>query len=244
MTIIYHVIGLEGCGHHGLEGVVDNIIKNRVGYVKKGHLNNVLLPTCRNSNNQDENTWFGYNVEDYLEGENFFIYTDDSYPSGGDRETKRQKNIGEIYRILNRYGEVRFLYLQRNIYNTINSHPNFDGDILTHTEVLVETKHYVESEIEKLRQAGIMVYDLNYEDIDNAVGQQIIADFIDTDLETVKVSVDAHFKKSTKDYTQLLDEKTIREMAEIIGRGLCLPHPFLARFGVSSSLDPPFLKVD
>ena len=89
-------------------------------------------------------------------------------------------------------------------------------------------KHYVESEIEKLRQSGIMVYDLNYEDIDNAVGQQIIADFIDTDLETVKASADAHFKKSTKDYTQLLDEKTIREMAEIIGRGLCLPHPSLA----------------
>ena len=34
MTIVYHVIGLEGCGHHGLEKIIVNILKTRKGFKK------------------------------------------------------------------------------------------------------------------------------------------------------------------------------------------------------------------
>ena len=217
MSVILDVIGLEGCGHHGLEAVVVNIINRHSNYVNRGGGYSGLGCVLGASRNCDDYGIFGTKVRDYLENKNYLIYADDSYPSGRNRDITRQKNLVEINKHVSRYGEIRFLYLKRNIYNTINAHPHLDGGIIGHTKRLKETKLYIEAQIESLRREKVKVFELNYEDIDNNTGANIISDFINVDVGVVKDAVNKYFHMSRKNYAELLDEKTIQRMSEIIG---------------------------
>ena len=228
MSVILDVVGLEGCGHHGLEAVIVNVINKHSNYTSRegGRARHIrhLLRSCISgaSRNSDDYDIFGAKVKEYLENKNYLIYADDSYPSGGPRDNvrrdvRRQKNLVEINKHVSKYGEIRFLYLKRNIYNTINSHPHFDGGIIAHTKRLKETKLYIEAQIKSLRKENAKVFELNYEDIDNNTGADIISDFVNADVGVVKDAINKYFKKSRKNYTELLDEKTIQIMSEMIG---------------------------
>ena len=219
MSVILDVIGLEGCGHHGLEAVIVNIINKHSNYVNKGggrgHIGlGCVLGASRNCDDYDI---FGTKVKDYLENKNCLIYADDSYPSGRNRDITRQKNIVEINKHVSKYAEIRFLYLKRNIYNTINSHPHLDGGIIEHTKRLKETKLYIEAQIKILRKENVKVVELNYEDIDNDTGVNIISDFVNVDVGVVRNAVSKYFKKSRKNYTESLDKKTVQRMSGILG---------------------------
>ena len=211
--MIIHTIGLEGCGHHGLESVIVNILQKSNTYVNKRRLNNEIF---ENSRNCDKNNIFEEEVKLYLENKNYLIYTDDSYPSGRHRKIDRHKNIIRIYDTISKYQPINFIYLKRNIYNTINSHPNLDGNIINHTKVLKESKKYIENQIKLLRDKNVKVFELNYEDIDNDIGIQTISEVIKIDSEIVKDSVNRNFRKSKKNYIDILDSDTIDKMREIL----------------------------
>lgn len=213
MTVIIHTIGLEGCGHHGLEKIITEILKYNKNYVKKDILNNIILQKSRNC---DHPIIFKKYLFPYLSNKNYLIYTDDSYPSGDNRSVFTQKNIIKIYKNLSMFGEIKFIYLKRNIYNTINSHPNFDGNIINHTKVIKDIKIYIENQIKILRDNNINVVELNYEDIDNEIGIEIISKFLNININFVRDTVNKYFKKSTKDYTKILDNETIQIIDNIL----------------------------
>ena len=211
--MIIHTIGLEGCGHHGLDNVIVKILQQKKNYVNKLILNNSILKQSRNCDNK---ITFEINVEKYLKNKNYLIYTDDSYPSGRNRAINQHKNIIKIYDTISKYDEIVFIYLKRNIYNTINSHPKFDGNIINHTIVLKETKKYIENQIKLLREKNVKVFELNYEDIEKDIGIKTISDIINVDFEIVKDSVNKNFRRSKKNYIDILDINTIHEMEKIL----------------------------
>ena len=211
--MIFHVIGLEGCGHHGLDNVIVNILQKSNKYVNKQILNNLILPKSRNC---DKNNIFEEEVKLYLKNKNYLIYTDDSYPSGHNRTINKHKNIIRIYETISKYQPIIFIYLKRNIYNTINSHPYLDGNIINHTKVLKESKKYIENQIKLLRKKNVKVFELNYEDIDNNIGIKTISEIIKVDFEIVKDSVNKNFRKSKKNYIDELDTDTIHKIREIL----------------------------
>ena len=144
------------------------------------------------------------------------IYTDDSYPSGNNRTINQHKNIIKIYDTISKYNEIIFIYLKRDIYNTINSHPTLDGNIINHTKVLKESKKYIENQIKLLKDKNVKVIELNYEDIDKDIGIKKISEVFKVNFEIVKDSVNKNFKKSTKNYIDILDIDTIQEMIKIL----------------------------
>jgi len=211
--MIIHIIGVEGCGHHGLESVIVNILQKSNKYVHKQKLNNIILPKSRNC---DKNRNFEKEVELYLKNKNYLIYTDDSYPSGNNRTINEHKNIIRIYDTISKYQPIIFIYLKRNIYNAINSHPKFDGNIINHTKVIKETKKYIENQIKLLRDKNVKIFELNYEDIDKNIGIEKISEIIGVDCEIVKDSVNKNFRKSKKNYIDILNIDTIQEMKKIL----------------------------
>jgi hypothetical protein len=182
-------------------------------YVDKKILNNSILPK---STSYTALELFEKEVEKYLKNKDYLIYTDDSYPSGRNRTIDKHKNIIKIYDTISKYNKIVFIYLKRNIYNTINSHPHFDGNIINHTKVLKESKKYIENQIKLLRDKNVKVFELNYEDIDNDIGIKIISEIIGVNFEIVKDSVNKNFKRSEKNYVDILDIDTIQEMKKIL----------------------------
>jgi len=152
--MIIHTIGLEGCGHHGLENIIVKILQKKNNYVNKHILNSII----QYSRNCDNKITFEKEVEKYLKNKDYLIYTDDSYPSGWNRTINQHKNIIKIYDTISKYNEIVFIYLKRNIYNTINSHPEIDGNIINHTKVLKESKKYIENQIKLLREKNVKVF--------------------------------------------------------------------------------------
>tara|TARA_Y100000992_G_scaffold289857_1_gene244832 strand:+ start:3089 stop:3733 length:645 start_codon:yes stop_codon:yes gene_type:complete len=211
--MIIHTIGLEGCGHHGLENVIINILQKEQNYVCKDILNNSILQKSRNCDDKFE---FKQNIAKYLKNKNYLIYTDDSYPSGGNRTIEQHKDIIEIYDNISEYDEIVLIYLKRDIYNTINSHPTHDGNIINHTKILKESKKYIENQITLLRKKNVNVFEINYEDIDNDIGITKISEILKVDFDIVKDSVNKNFRKSTKNYRNLLDINTIQQIKNIL----------------------------
>jgi hypothetical protein len=187
--------------------------KKKKNYVDKETLNNLIQKQSRNCDNK---ITFEKEVEKYLENKDYLIYTDDSYPSCGYRTINQHKNIIHIYDTISKYNEIVFIYLKRNIYNTINSHYTSDGGRINHTKVLKESKKYIENQIKLLREKNVKVFELNYEDIDNDIGIKTISEIIRVDFEIVKDSVNKNFRKSKKNYIDLLDIDTIQEMKKIL----------------------------
>jgi hypothetical protein len=213
MSIIYHIIGLEGCGHHGLESIVTNIINKKKNYEKKNYIHS-LFNKVKTNNNYIE---FERNIKEYLENSNYIIYTDDSYPSGKNRDIINQLNIIKMNEIISKYAKIKFLYLNRNIYNTINSHPNFDNNIINHTKKIMEIKNYIERQLEQLEEEKqINIVKLYYEDIDTDIGHKIISIFFCINFEDVKNSINKNFFKSTKDYKKILSKQQINNIDNIL----------------------------
>jgi hypothetical protein len=213
MGFVIHTIGLEGCGHHGLEPIIVDILRRNKNYRNKGVLNNTLLQMCRNCDNLNT---FENKIKQYLKKE-FVIYTDDSYPSGNNKTIPHQKNIVKMYNIISKCVDIKLVYLKRNIYNIINSKSHRKNwDIIEHTKIISKIKNYIENQIQVLRDNNVNVIELNYEDIDNEKGQKIISDLLNVDINIVKDTVNARFTKSRKDYKKLLDHNIIEQIDTIL----------------------------
>jgi hypothetical protein len=149
------------------------------------------------------------------------MHYDDSYPSGGRflperRELRHQKNIVKMQEVIGKYASFRLLYLKRNIFNAINSHPHFDGGILEHTRRLHQTQKYILEQMSVLKNKGVEIFEVNYEDLDEITTQQRLADFLNIELEIVIEITKLYFKKSNKDYKKLLSDCVIDAMSSIL----------------------------
>jgi hypothetical protein len=140
--LFVHIIGLEGCGHHGLFPILSQAVTKTHGgdeynrFFRNRPRNAFNGMYCRN-----------YSKRDCIRGAVDFLgripsdsimLEDNSYPSGNNRDIGNQWDIHEIYHILKDHCEVRFAHLTRNIFNMVNSRREFDANLQAHAEKIAE----------------------------------------------------------------------------------------------------------
>ena len=215
------VIGLEGCGHHGLSAVVKRSLKNasktsRFTVKEMRSIRQSLLPEI-----------FGESVVQQLK-ENIAatsllykevdcLYEDTSFPADKRRKIQQQYKISDEYFYFAKIGKLKVIHLKRNMYNTINSHPRWDGGIIKHARVLnqIETK-VIQSGLCDLKSRGGQIVELEYEKINTEEGIDIITNILEIDRIHVIDAVNEVFKPSTKDYQQLISPEKIELIQRIL----------------------------
>lgn len=213
--MIIWTIGLEGCGHHGLEAVIKQLLNiDEFTYYKNKRELYRILNTYSESINDDT---LKKQLGDFLSNRNLksTYYIDNSFPSGfKQREVINQWPISKIYNELSEFMPIKLIHLQRNIFDTINSHPNWDRGILGHTQKLAEINHFILNELTILKKQEAEVIDIHYEDINQS--SNILASILSVDQNLAQDAIDRKFKLSKKSYKNLLDNNTIEQMNQIL----------------------------
>ncbi len=176
--MIIWTIGLEGCGHHGLEAIFKEVIgreHDEYYKIKRG-----LHQICTDFTDHRNSTMFDT----------------------------------EIYKHLSKFMPVKLIHLKRNIFNTINSHPYWDGGILGHSKKLAEINSFILNELTTLKTQGVKITEINYEDIEQS--SNVLSAIIEKDENIIQTSIDKCFKPSKKCYKTRLDDKTIENINKII----------------------------
>lgn len=211
--MIIHVIGLEGCGHHGIEPIFEELIKYKNKYIKKDKLHEICNLCCENGNYIN----FENNAYHYLrQHHNKIFFIDDSYPSGRNRNIDDQWNIVKLYDVLSKKQKVILIHLKRNMINSINSHPTLDGGIFKHAEKLCKINRYIEDNLKKLKEMGVDIIEINYENINSQETANKISKILDINSKIVYRIIENNFKLSKKDYSKLLNKQTILKIEKIL----------------------------
>jgi hypothetical protein len=215
--MIIWTIGLEGCGHHGLEAVIKQLLNiDELAYYKNKRRLHKILNTYSKSKDGDT---FKKQLGNFLSNRNLksTYYIDKSFPSGfKQREVINQWPISKIYNELSEFTPIKLIHLKRNIFDTINSHPHWDGGILGHTQKIAQINHFILNELTILKKQETEVIDINYEDINQS--SNILASILSVDQNLVQDAIDRKFKLSKKSYKNLLDNHTIEQMDRDIQR--------------------------
>lgn len=218
---IYIVIGLEGCGHHGFTPIIRSLIK---GYARENHQESVRLSHIFNRrcfqklHNRDV---FRDEISEFFRTKTTNdLVLDQSFPgyeSPEMRPVDRQWLISDIYDEVIKYTpNLHMIHLNRDIYNTINSHPTWDGGILLHAKLLVDINSFILNEIERLESKNVPVSVVNYENIDSDVTTRILSDITGVDEKIVSKRIKQHFKISTKDYKKIIDDDIMHKLKKIV----------------------------
>jgi hypothetical protein len=208
--MIIHTIGLEGCGHHGLEPIFEHAVQKYGSYHGRGELQQICKLCCDNKSYD----LFEEKCKDFFKIKREGVYyIDNSYPSGfNDRSLKNQWKISKLYDILNKHQDVKLIHLKRNIFNTVNSHPNWDGGIIGHSKKLNEVNNFINSELCILKSRGVEITEIFYENIEKAEVVKAIASLLSVDCSLIDESIKKTFVFSKKDYRKILDNETINEI--------------------------------
>ena len=205
--MIFWVIGLEGCGHHGLHPIANQALS--ATYSKYA---GVLCPVNRIIEDPDP-TQLNSRLASYFEkaSAQSTHYVDVSFPYGHvRRKLTDQKDIITIYHEFIKYRDVKLIHLVRCPYNTTNSHPEWDGGLLGHAQKL----HSVSARIN--RQLAVFPGEINklrYEDIPTSA--QVLSEIFEVPLVAIRRAIKTRFKPSTKDYKKLLPQKVIDQLVAI-----------------------------
>lgn len=220
---IYLIIGLEGCGHHGFTPIVRSLL---AGYARENHQESIRLRQIFNrccSQKPQLRDVFKREISEFFKTtrcKDFII--DRSFPgehAEDMRTVDRQWLIYDIYNEVIKYTtNLHVIHLRRDIYNTINSHPEFDGDILLHAKLLIDIEKHILNELEKLKSENIPVTIVNYENIDSDETIGILSSITGVDRETVSNRIKQHFKISTKDYKNIIDEDIMYKLKKIVNQ--------------------------
>ena len=212
------VLGLEGCGHHGLSSVVNQSMKNALKPInfEVSELRRVRESIFLKTTNKEL-------LQNQLEALSLLyqqvncLYEDTSYPHGGRRSVAEQYTFSKEYPYFAKIGTIKVLHLKRNIYNTINSHPSWDGGIIDHAKVLSQIQtESIEKELSVLRSLGVQILELEYEKINTNEGINIITNMLEIDRQYVINAVIKAFQLSKKDYRRLLTSETIAQIDDVL----------------------------
>jgi len=129
-------------------------------------------------------------------------------------EVPENLSVNPLNNELSEFTPIKLIHLKRNIFDTINSHSNWDGGILGHTQKLAEINHFILNELTILKNQEAEVIDINYEDINQS--SNILASILQVDQNLVQDAIDRKFKLSKKSYKNLLDNHTIEQMEQIL----------------------------
>lgn len=218
------VLGVEGCGHHGLRAICFDIFLQQPKY-NSGIKNELIFKRNEIIYHPSLTTSNLHNIPRKRKLQKFFakcdadiILRDCSYPYRKFRNINEFGSLLKFYNDLSEFTEVRVLHLKRNIFNTINSHCNWDGGLLNHTKVICEFDNYLTNETSTLRSNNIKVHELNYEDIPTKKGIETISSFLSVSSEVVETSIKLVFKTSQKDFKQLLSKEDVNSMTTILNQ--------------------------
>ncbi|NKB20971.1 MAG: hypothetical protein GKS01_10770 [Alphaproteobacteria bacterium] len=217
--LFVHVIGLEGCGHHGLFPVLAQAVTETHGgdeynrFFRNKPRNAFNGMYCRN-----------YSKRDCIRGAHHFLgqippdsimLEDNSYPSGNYRDVTNQWDIHEIYHTLKDHCDVRFAHLTRNVFNMVNSRREFDETLQAHAEKMAEIGRYIDAKMADIEAEGLTITRLNYDELESQTVE--IGALIDCPSEAIEKAINEQFKKSTKNYRDLLTTDEIQGIKNAFG---------------------------
>ena len=178
-----YVIGVEGCGHHGLYPVLAAAIaaheRARCGEAplppmlgRWGPLRRIFdalwyeaPDAARRRALLDELDALMERVRVGAAGSpgTAWILEDNSFPSGDHRSTARQWDVADMAEIMAPHADVRFIALYRDPRAMTFSHPDFDGGLRSHARVVAEFLEWLNGVLERLGRDRYRV--VRYEDL-------------------------------------------------------------------------------
>lgn len=216
--LFIHLIGLEGCGHHGVFPIFKQVLSDKYAGMDKqlcfrtglrGFFHAAYykgLP--KNLVFEDLHKFLYHNPE--------AIFVDDnSYPSSTYREPRQQWDFAEIHAQLRDKCDVRFVRVRRNVFNTVNSHRDWDGGLMGHAQILARIQGFIDEKFVALEGQGIPLFDLDYDNIESSAS--VIAEIADCEEASVTAAIEAVFTPSAKDYADQLSDGEIKEIGDLFG---------------------------
>jgi hypothetical protein len=160
-----YIVGVEGTGHHGVTPAVASIAKTCNYHVVYENTQlrraqtKLLMKTYRSAMSS-------YRHFTYPATNKVVIVEDSSFPTGGEARVssyEQKKSMGRynlewIHEQAVAAGlQTRFLYLTRDFYRAVASHPEFDYGFQAHADVLYDYTKYIHSEynVTKRKQANL-----------------------------------------------------------------------------------------
>lgn len=149
-----YIVGVEGVGHHGISPAIAHIAKackRTVVY---------QFAALRRSHRFKNSKTLSFLVKKlrHLDTSNQLVQVieDSSFPSGPNWRNstaldKKRHNPYDLEWMFNNLvqngiSDIKFLYLTRDFYRTVASHPEFDGSYVEHAKVLHDFVQYLLSE--------------------------------------------------------------------------------------------------
>lgn len=218
--VFIHLIGLEGCGHHGIFPIFEKVLTDKYAgtgtalYFRRGlrrYINNLYYKRLPKAYCVEAMAAF------LARNRNSVIVDDNSYPSSGFREPDSQWDFAELYNLLKDHCEVKYGCISRNIFNTVNSHPRWDGGLVNHARVLAENAKFIDAGISALAQDGIDIVRLDYDRIGRNVAE--ISALTGCDAASVEPAIRSVFVASDKDYRELLSDPEVAEIERLFAGG-------------------------
>lgn len=221
--MILFPIGLEGCGHHGFEPVVQHAITQKFGnnvYHLRGELQQICHLCCHNgcyTTFREECARFFSNVDT----SKCIFYIDNSFPSGAfGYESRVPGNlwlISRIYEVLIKYDNVKLVHLKRNLLNTINSHCDWDGGVVEHARVLHSTNKFIDFELTTLldKFPNMELFEVEYEKIGTYEAVPTISSITGVHEHDVQSAINYCFKQSSKTFEDAMTHDVQYSIQEI-----------------------------
>ena len=216
--LFIHVIGLEGCGHHGVFPIFEKVLTDKfAGTKKKLYFNAGLRDFLRAIYYKGlPRSTVLPDMKIFLDKDADAIFVDDdSYPSYVYRAPHNQWDFVEIHSILEESCDIRYFHLRRNIFDTINSHREWDGGLLGHARVLADIQRFIDAGLAKLSSSGVRVIELDYDNI--GAEAPAIAQTTGCSTQAVQEAIQGLFKKSTKHYRDHLSDSEIETIGTLFG---------------------------
>jgi len=231
-----YIVGVEGCGHHGLIPVVHKALNS---YKNSGNENITVHVHWTKLRDIFHKLWSfsGYLPFDINRGINkrktektvkdlndkalkmnkvHFILESRSFPSDRYRRCFNQWNIKEMADIFKPYADIFYLVLHRDPIAMTFSHKDFDGGLRQHAKVVARFLRYLNCKLAEVDTEFFRV--INYEDlIDNqkSIGLAL-SNFLGIPLQDIREGLKA-IRRSKKDWkTQMSynDQKWMRKFFE------------------------------
>jgi hypothetical protein len=220
---IIHVIGLEGCGHHGIENIIYEplLIKHKNNF--KGSTDqdkfNIIskLQSIFNLCSESENyLLFEEKVKDFFKNNEGVYYLSNSYPYCDKRNVNQQWNLIKLNEIVSKYAKIDFIYMKRNIYNTINSHFQNDGGITNHSKNIIDIYKYLENQINLLNNNNKNIIIIEYEKMFDKNTIKILSDFFQLNNKIIENIINKNFIPSKKNYKTLMNKDNIEYIKNLL----------------------------
>jgi hypothetical protein len=153
-----YVVGVEGVGHHGVVPAIAAIGEACEHYIVYEH--KLLRSYQYKHQSQDFRSILEVSKHVRAPAPQVLVVEDASFPSGKDlrvgsyaqKKAHGKYDLEWIYDEIHAVGEigVKFLFVSRDFYRTVASHPEFDNGFEAHAQVLHDYAWYIHQEYQRI----------------------------------------------------------------------------------------------